>query len=152
MSNTATLRFEGGQTWLQLPAHPPVNLALGPAALAAAHWPQGRPTPLQIEQAIDAVEDAIEAADVHHAERGILCRMADAGAGAGADGEGEGEGEGKGLWPDLFGTRQTLTRDDVEAHFTRMAAQTHTLQGEHAAALLMLRELMHHLGFQVLSR
>lgn len=140
MSNTATLRFEGGQTWLQLPAHPPVSLALGPAALAAAHWPQGRPTPLQIEQAIDAVEDAIEGADLHHAERGILCWMADADA------------DGEGPWPDLFGTRQTLTRDDVEAHFTRMAAQTHTVRGEHAAALLMLRELMHHLGFQVLSR
>jgi hypothetical protein len=64
------------------------------------------------------------------------------------------------LMPDLLRRGKQLTRDDVEARFTRLAASAlGTDRGdagadsfdESAAALLLLREVMHHLGFSTLA-
>jgi hypothetical protein len=136
MGDAATVRFEATHTLIQWPGQLPVALTTSPAMLAATHWPQGRPTPLGIEQAIDAVEDAIERAGLHHGDHQVLRWPHDE----------------HGHLADLFGSQEVLSRDLVEAHFTRMAAQAPSWSGASAAALLMLRELMHHLGFQLLMR
>ena len=47
-------------------------LVCGPALLAARHWPHTLPTPLQLEQAIDDVEAAIEQTALVQAPRGGL--------------------------------------------------------------------------------
>ncbi len=115
------------------------TLALAPASLAQRCWPQGRPRPVDLEHAIDQVEDTIERAGLKHEERGTLWL----------------DGSLAHLllaWlPALPGSG--CPRDRVEAVFTSCVAQVHAGQtdnasGQAVAALLMLRELMHHLGFQ----
>lgn len=117
---------------------PWARLALTPASLALRCWPGGQPRAVDLEHAIDQVEDAIEGAGLHHELRGILLL-------------------------DPLVTEQLLTwlpalagpgcsRDQVEAAFSTCVAQVHagglaTTSGTAVAALLMLRELMHHLGF-----
>ncbi len=136
MSEVATIRFDGKQTQIQMPGEPPRLMPISPSMLAATHWPEGRPTALTIEQAIDAVEDAIERAGLRHGDHQLLRWHPDEHL----------------HMADLFGSQELISRDVVEAHFARMAAQAHSWQGAPAAALLMLRELMHHIGFQLLMR
>lgn len=118
-----------------------VTLALSHVALAARHWPGGRPTAIAVERAIDEVEEAIERSGLRHADRDLLTL--------------------NGLWPADLWPRlppgSLLQRDDVEQAFSLMVSGLESsmassgssrLAGEGAAALLMLRELMHHLGFR----
>jgi len=121
--------------------HAPVTLQISPHAIATRHWPQGRPGPLQLERAIDDVENAIEQAGLTHGDRGVLRGSEDLGAL---------------LHPALYPAGIT-SREAVEAAFSRLVAAAsggagHQAEasGESAAALLMVRELMHHLGFQAL--
>jgi hypothetical protein len=116
-------------------------LACEPALLAARHWPHTLPTPLQLERAIDDVEAAIEQAGLVQAPRGGLLL----------------DETLSGLLAPVLDRGTTVSLDEVERAFSALvsaaqrgpgASTTDTLQGDRAAALLMLRELMHHLGFQ----
>ncbi len=134
------LRFEEDRTVFLDGARVAFSMPLTPRALAERHWPRGMPGPLQLERAIDDVEVAIEQLKLAHADRGALCvsdtvlhRMHEQ------------------LGHDV--TR--LGRDDVESLFTGLVARSAAggqggADGESAAALLMLREVMHHLGFAAL--
>ncbi len=118
-----------------------VALPVSPATIATRHWPQGQPSLMALERAIDEVESAIEAAGLAHADRGVL-RL--------------GTGLGTLLQPALPATGP-VARDAVEAAFSRLVANAGAgsrqgaVGGESAAALLLVRELMHHLGFQALQ-
>jgi hypothetical protein len=120
--------------------HGPATIATSPHDLAARHWPDGRPRPLQLEQAIDDVENAIEQSRLRHEPRGMLIVGASLLA----------------MLPQRFHSAARFGRDDVEAEFSRLVSAASAanggaglaVSGEAAAAVLMLRELMHHLGFQ----
>jgi len=120
---------------------PPVVLQVSPRTIAARHWPRGQPGALQLERAIDDVENAIEQAGLVHGDRGMLRVSAELGAL---------------LHPALL-SAGLVPRDGVEAAFSRLvfasgaADPQHAAVGESAAALLLVRELMHHLGFQSLQ-
>lgn len=139
--DAALLQATAGACTLTDGGHHPVLLAVSPHAIAQRQWPQGRPGPLQLEQAIDDVENAIEKAGLLHADRGLL--RVDAGLSAL-------------LQPVLQGPA-TFGRDAVEAAFSRLVAASGpaghagAASGDSAAALLLVRELMHHLGFQALA-
>jgi hypothetical protein len=121
-----------------------VALGLAPAALAARHWPRGAPRAIALERAIDEVEEAIERSPLRHADRGLLRLSAAVQA----------------VLPPWPGAGDVLSRDEVEQAFSRLVAASDAagaagpvlgVAGEGAAALLMLRELMHHLGFSQLQ-
>jgi hypothetical protein len=120
---------------------PSAILRVSPIALAARHWPSGRPSPVALERAIDDVENAIEQAGLHHANRNALEATA---------------GLIQAL-PPRFRSSPELSRDEVEAEFARLVAASEGAgldassapRDEAAAALLLLREVMHHLGFQI---
>jgi hypothetical protein len=113
-----------------------VVLRIGSARIAREHFRHDPPTPLELENAIAAVEDEIER--VH--------KLVEPGR--------------------RFCTRDTLLRDialeigvapasemelaldAVEHAFRRLPS--HPVGKEKAAALLILRELMHHFGFAAL--
>lgn len=116
-----------------------VSLGLGPAALAARHWPDGRPRSLAVEHAIDDMEMAIERSPLRHANRDLLTLVC-------AD---------PAVMSPWIPAGAELHRDEVEQAFSawvatldRFGAADPSASGSAAAALLMLRELMHHLGFQ----
>lgn len=121
----------------------PVTLRVSPRTLVARHWPVGQPSPLQLERAIDDVENAIEQAGLSHADRGVLYATESL----------------RHVLPERFNASAQFSREDVEAEFSRLVAASSTAgldaglaaTGEAAAALLLLRELMHHLGFAALS-
>jgi hypothetical protein len=138
---TMTLQTSAGLSILVDDEQRSVPLKLSPATIAARHWPLGRPSALQLERAIDDVEMAIEQSGLAHAERDELrtnphlC----------------------GLLPPAFYAPGVFSRNAVEAEFSRLVATAEAVtglrpatvaDGEAAAALLLLRELMHHLGFQ----
>lgn len=120
-----------------------VELGTSPYRLAAKIWPQGQPTALQLERAIDDIENAIERTGVFHADRG--CLLVDDSLHA--------------LLPERLRQPGICTRDEVELEFSRLVAaaaanapnKNETLEGLHAASLVLLREVMHHLGFQTFS-
>lgn len=123
--------------------HGPVTLATSPHDLAARHWPEGRPSALQLERAIDDVENAIEQSRLRHEPRGMLKVGASLLA----------------MLPQRFNSTATFSRDEVEAEFSRLGTVSAaaefdvrvTPSGEAAAAVLLLRELMHHLGVESFS-
>jgi hypothetical protein len=118
----------------------PITLAIGPQGLAEAVLHHDLPTPAELERAIDLVEDALTG--VHIASAGsdrlvtadtLLLAL-----------------------PGLGPQGGRLTRDAVELLFQRLASRAlgtpvpaaELPHGrEIAAALLILRECMHHLGF-----
>lgn len=120
-----------------------VTLQVSPRSIAAHHWPHGTPGLLQLELAIDEVENAIEQAGLVHGDRGVL--RVSAGL--------------RELLPAPWRAPGTISRDDVEVAFSRLVAASGVAgplaglpnSGEVAAALLMVREIMHHLGFQTLD-
>lgn len=125
------LKFDGGET---------VRLAVGPRDLAEDVLRHEPPTPAELERAIDVVEDALTGSRLARSERGDLV-TADALLRA---------------LPGLGAPGMRLTRDAVEALFQRLAsralgtpvATAELPRGRDiAAALVILRECMHHLGF-----
>lgn len=137
------LQVEADHTVLLDSEQRSVTLRVSPRTLAARHWPRGRPSPLQLERAIDDVEYAIEQAGLRHADRGLLLAT----------------GGLLQLLPQRFRSSGEFSRDDVEAEFSQLVAAAVSavsdaelaLNGESAAALLLLHEVMHHLGFQALK-
>lgn len=114
---------------------------IGAAALARRCFRRDLPTPHEIERAIDGVEDVVTRWP-RAAQADAVLQCADAGWQP---------------WAALGGA--TLSRDTVEAWFQRLASaalgQPMAMQGlparaEDAARLLIVRELMHHLGYATL--
>lgn len=140
-SGSVRLVFEPGSTSLVMGSGEHVRLAVGPQGLAAQVFRHDPPTPLELEQAIDLIEDAFMASKVPHATRADLLMAEE-------------------LLPPLLSLASQgarLSREDVERQFEQLAARS--LAGvplraglpagrEAAAALVILREVMHHLGFQ----
>lgn len=133
-----TLSIQADRTVLRGPDGE-ASFAAGSAGVAA-RFRQGRPGGLEIEAAIDAVEDAIGRMGQVAVERSLAC--ADANVRAIADAAGLGAGH------------PALAVEAVEALFNRMAAAAQgalpaadALPDDRgfAATLLILRELMHHL-------
>ncbi len=136
---TTRLRLEPQQTLLIAQAAT-VIVPAGVDGLADAVFRHDPPTPAEMEHAIDIVEDALMATRLSHTERGEL-KTSDP------------------LLRSLPGLRDEgsrMTRDDIEALFQRLASASlgHPgasaeipAGGQAAAALLILRECMHHLGY-----
>lgn len=138
------IRIDDHRTTLSHGAAPEVVVAVGALGLAEGLFRHDRPTPDQIEQAIDRVEDALAATGLKHAVRGdLLTRDPQLHAMLGLRAEGD-----------------RVTRDEVELRFQRLASASlgHRGTGDDlpagpaAAALLILRECMHHLGYEGLRR
>jgi exopolyphosphatase/pppGpp-phosphohydrolase len=116
-------------------------LDLGTDSTARLFFRSDLPRPQELERAIDHVEDELMRAVAWAAGRSVL---------------GTDHALARGLTPTHGLTDAVLTRDAVEAAFQRLASgalgDPSALKGlptgrEVAAALLILRELMHHLGF-----
>lgn len=132
------LRLQPDRTVLDGRSTPAVALDVGPRSLAAGSFRRDPPAPHELERAIEVVEDALVAAGLAHASRSVLV-------------------SDDPLLRRALGGTGMLTRDEVEARFERLAAvslgQAVAAAGipmdpDAAAALLLLRELMHHLGYQ----
>ncbi len=140
-------------TRLHLPAHQTTletaqgtNIILGVGALSVADgfFRHDPPLPHELERAIDAVEDAMMADHVPRAIGGSLVSSDPA----------------LRAFPGLQASGATVSRGHIEALFQRLAATSLGRPGhmsglpqgrEAAAALLILRECMHHLGFESVS-
>lgn len=142
---TTRLRLEPDRTTLASGTAPEVVIAVGAGDIAARIFRHDPPTSFELEQAIDAVEDALAASGLAHAARGEL--LIDAALLLGILG--------------LQAEGDRLARDDVEAVFERLASASLGRTGmlaelpagrDAAAALLILRECMHHLGFEGVRR
>lgn len=141
-TSTATLQVDDERSVLIEDGREPVTLPLSPRLLAARHWPRGRPSLLQLEQAIDDVESAIEQAGLRQASRHTLVASACL----------------RQALPRRFSTASAFSRDEIESEFSRQVRESGAAappaevapDGLAAAALLLVREVMHHLGFQVL--
>jgi hypothetical protein len=130
-ADATALDFDDGNT---------VTLSVGPAGLVRDALRHDPPTPAELERAIDLVEDALTRSRLTCGERGELVATDPLILGLpGLDREGTG-----------------LTRAGVEALFQRLASKAlgtpasaaESLQGRDvAAALVILRECMQHLGF-----
>jgi exopolyphosphatase/pppGpp-phosphohydrolase len=136
----ARIRLEAQSTLIEFGDGESVTLGVGPRGLAEDVLRHEPPTPAELERAIDLVEDALTVSRLAHADRGALA-IADTDLLS---------------LPGLAAQGASLTRDDVEALFQQLAARAvcpaaATSGLPHgrdvAAALLILRECMHHLGF-----
>lgn len=141
MSRSPTrLRLQMRSTVLEFDSGETVTLRVGPRGLAEDALRHDAPTPAELERAIDLVEDALTASRLARGDRGGLV-TADALLLA---------------LPGLDAQAPGLGRDAVEALFQRLASRAHgtpvaAAELPHgrdiAAGLLILRECMHHLGF-----
>jgi hypothetical protein len=138
--HATALQFEDNRTTLSGGTTPQVVLAVGIGDLASKVFRHDPPAPYEMEQAIDLVEDALAATGLKRAERADLlisdeplCAL---------------------LGLQTMGNR--VTSEEVEAKFQRLASvslghpgllEGLPSSGRVAAALLVLRECVHHLGF-----
>jgi len=134
------LRLEARQTWLELGPDAVVVLPLGPRNIASDCLRHDPPTALEVEQAIDVIEEALLRAGLPQAPRGTIVTSSTL----------------LRALPGLERDGAVLARDAVEALFQRLASAAlghpSALAGmpmgaDVAAALLILREIMHHLGY-----
>ncbi len=116
-------------------------IAIGAGEIADTVFRHSPPSALEIDQAIDRVEDALTASGLRHGERGDVV-IDDPQLHAVLE---------------LGGARLRASRDEVERLFAELASATpgriafgdDGLAGRDAAArLLILRECLHHLGYQ----
>lgn len=135
------LRMQAQSTTLAFVDGRVVALPVGPQGLAEAALRHDPPTPVELERAIDLIEDAVAGSRVADVDRGDLA-TADPFLRA---------------LPGLGSSGSVLGRDAVERLFERLAARAHGMPvaGDElphgrdiAAALLILRECMHHLDFR----
>jgi hypothetical protein len=143
--NVGRLRFEDHRTTISHSAGPEVVIAVGVRDIADKLFQHDPPTPLEMEQAIDVVEDALAATDLRQAVRGdLLISDPQLHALLGLQPEGD-----------------RVTREETEARFQRLASASLGHAGlldglpsgrSAAAALLILRECMHHLGYEGVQR
>jgi len=140
-ASATIIRFEDDRTLLRSSAQSIATVQVGARSIAQRFFLHDPPTPAELEQAIDLVEDALMAAGLRQAARGNLVA------------------EDAALMPQLGlgSTGGIATRDEVEMAFQRLASValgqprtkgTTLLDREQAATLLILRECMHHLGYK----
>jgi hypothetical protein len=138
------LQLHARQTILAIGHSDPITLAVAPQGLAADFFRNEPPTPQELEKAIDAIEDALTSTRLTHAERGTLMT---------------GSALVRAI-PGLQHEADSLTRDAVEELFQRLASASvgprllvieSPVSAEVAATVLLLRELMHHLGFAAVT-
>lgn len=144
MNTRATrLHMQAQQTSLGTEQGANTILAVGPQGVADAFFRHHPSLPNELERAIDAVEDALMHANVPRALGGALVTSDP-------------------ILKSFLGFQAgaaTVTRDHVEALFQRLAAaslgrpddMSSLPQRRDAAALLILRECMHHLDFESVS-
>lgn len=134
------LRLEAQSTALEFDDGRRVTLPIGPRGLAETVLRHDPPTPAELERAIDFVEDALMGVRLAAADRGGLLIV----------------GAPLSALPGLDARGMGLGRDAVESLFQRLASRalgTPVAAAElphgrdMAAAVLILRESMHHLGF-----
>ena len=143
-SGATEIRIGDHRTALSDGAAPEVVVAVGARGLAEGLFRHDPPMPYEIEQAIDRVEDALAATGLKQAVRGdLLTREPQLHA--------------------LLGLRTVgdrLARDEVELRFQRLASASlghpglsdGLPAGLATGALLILRECMHHLGYEGVLR
>ena len=140
--DTPTTRLQLGPQRTTLTIEPAAGLAveIGYRSVRERFFRHDPPTPGELESAIDAIEDALMASPARRVDGGTLVVSDDV------------KRQLPGLLPD--GAETTL--EDVEARFQRLASAslghpgalvTMPLGPEAAAALVILRECMHHLGY-----
>lgn len=134
------LRTESRNTILEFADGTVVTLPVGVGDLTRDVLRHQRPTPSELERAIDLIEDALLATRLSKAPRGTLVTSDDALC----------------TLPGLGTAPAALSIDAVEVLFQRLASRSLGTPVsaaelpeplESAAALLVLRECMHHLGF-----
>lgn len=142
--NTGSLsriRFAHDRTALSTADTSEVVFAVGARTIAQKLFRHDPPTPGEIEQAIDWIEEGLAATRLTHGQLGDLQTdeprlLALLG---------------------LRGTGERVTREQVESQFQKLASMSmgrprgqdeHLLDSMTAALLLILRECMHHLGFE----
>lgn len=142
-NRSTRIRFEDDSTILSDGEAPDVVLNVGASAIAMRLFRHDPPTPGAIERAIDEVEDGLAATGLKQAMRGDL------------------QVDNPVLF-ELLGMRlsgERMTREQVEARFQRLASMSlgyPPAKGDPpsdplaAALLLILRECMHHLGYECL--
>ncbi|GAB3757617.1 hypothetical protein GCM10028796_02010 [Ramlibacter monticola] len=137
----AQVRLHARNTVLEFADGGVVTLPVGVGDLARDVLRHDPPTPSELERGIDLVEDALAAARLPKAERGTLVTSAPA----------------LRALPGLEAPEALLPLAAVEALFQRLASRAlgtpvalaELPEGrEIAAVLLVLRECMHHLGFE----
>ena len=137
------LRLDAQRITLAADAAAEVVLAVSVHGIASRFFRHDPPTPFELEQAIDAVEDALTGSRLQHAESGELVAN-------------DPLLRGWVTTDSPHGEMLRLTCDEVEATFQRLASVSlghpRALAGlptgrDAAAALLILRECMHHLGY-----
>lgn len=135
------LQFGPAMTTLTSPEGGAIALGPSPAALAQRCFRQGPPTAVEIEHAIDIVEDGLMAARLSKPSPSGLTTS---------------EPTLRRL-PGLEVVGATLSREAVESLFQQLASialgmpnrgEAMAADPEVAAALLITRECMHHLGFE----
>lgn len=156
LTPTATpvrLTWGTATTTLSWPGHPdapaPVVLPLGAESLAAACFSPPRPHPVELERAIDLVEDALDGLGLLRSTYPALITTDPT---LQALAQAHGHPGAAGAW--------TLSREQVETLFQRLASASlgHPTaaaglpdDSEAYARLLILRELMHHLHFDAVQ-
>lgn len=147
MTTIATLHMENAHTTLTT-GREQVLIGLGAAELARAHFKRWPPTPLEMENAISAVEDALAAARSQLPATPLELETTDPGIRAiAASGGLQGE-------PPL-----ALDRDTIERVFNHLVDIAEGLPSsppaprplEWAATLVILREMMHHWAIDSVS-
>ncbi len=135
------IRFEDDRTLLQSGAQSLAGVQVGARSIAQRVFLHDPPTQAELEQAIDLIEDALMTLGLRQAARGNLV-LGDASLMARLG---------------LRSTGEIATRDEVETSFQGLASvalgQPQTtgavpLDREQAATLVILRECMHHLGYE----
>lgn len=138
-TRSTSLTLEAARTVLRGSAVGEVVAAVG-IETVAAHFQHTPPLAAEIERAIDVVEDALMATRLAHNDRGTLTSNTPL----------------LQSLPGLAGAGSVLSREEVELLFGRLADAASgpsaalgdlPADRETAAALLILRETMHHLGF-----
>lgn len=139
--NATRIRFGEDCTTLSWGTVSAIVLPVGPFAIATTLFRHEPPAPGEIERAIDVVEDALTTTGLKQVGRGDLLAI-------------------EPLLLDLLGLRlagERCTREAVEAQFQQLASLSLGYPGkqlepitppESAAMLLILRECMHHLGYE----
>ena len=141
MSTPATrLHMDARRTTLTTEPAASVALEMGYQSVAETFFRHDPPMPGELESAIDAVEDALMSARAGRTDAGTLVTSDDI----------------RRFIPGLRPNGAATTLEEVEARFQRLASVSlgHPasladlpMGRESAAALLILRECMHHLGF-----
>jgi hypothetical protein len=144
MSTPATrLQMDARRTTLTTEPTSGVVVEIGYRGVAETFFRHEPPTPGELESAIDAVEDALMGSGARRDDAGTLVISDDI----------------QRLLPKLLPDGAT-TIEEVEARFQRLASVSlghlgafadARVDSEAAAALLILRECMHHLGFARLT-